>query len=161
MRAISRLADVPINTVSKLLADAGKACAAFHDEKVRDLNAKRIRSEKQSDINVALSLILDAEDGVFDCAYLVSADSDQAATARVFRERFPKKKLIGVAPPTKVVPNKVIAYADDHFVLSKLDIETCVMPQYIPGKTGNMIRRPDEYAPPSGWVHPDDRPRRR
>ena len=30
MRSISRLADVSINTVSKLLVDAGKACATFH-----------------------------------------------------------------------------------------------------------------------------------
>ena len=35
MRSISRVADVSINTVSKLLVDAGKACAAFHDEKVQ------------------------------------------------------------------------------------------------------------------------------
>jgi len=35
MRSISRVADVSINTVAKLLVDAGKACAAFHDEKVR------------------------------------------------------------------------------------------------------------------------------
>jgi hypothetical protein len=32
MRAVSRLADVSINTVAKLLADAGRACATFHDE---------------------------------------------------------------------------------------------------------------------------------
>jgi hypothetical protein len=55
----------------------------------------------------------------------------------------------------------VIAYADYHFALTKLDIETCVMPQYVMGKTGNPIRRPDEYAPPDWWMHPDDRPRRR
>ena len=29
MRSISRVADVSINTVAKLLVDAGKACAAF------------------------------------------------------------------------------------------------------------------------------------
>jgi transposase-like protein len=29
MRSISRVGDVSINTVSKLLVDAGKACAAF------------------------------------------------------------------------------------------------------------------------------------
>lgn len=32
LRAISRTADVSINTVSKLLTDAGLACARFHDE---------------------------------------------------------------------------------------------------------------------------------
>ena len=40
MRSISRVADVSINTVTKLLIDAGKACAAFHDEKVRDVKAQ-------------------------------------------------------------------------------------------------------------------------
>jgi hypothetical protein len=31
MRSISRVADVSINTVSKLLVDAGLACAAYHE----------------------------------------------------------------------------------------------------------------------------------
>jgi len=46
MRSISRVADVSINTVSKLLVDAGKACAAFHDEKVRDVKARRIQVDE-------------------------------------------------------------------------------------------------------------------
>ena len=43
MRAISRVADVSINTVSKLLVDAGTACAAFHDEMVKAVPAKRVQ----------------------------------------------------------------------------------------------------------------------
>ena len=46
MRSISRVADVSINTVSKLLVDAGKACAAFHDEAVRDVKAKRVQCDE-------------------------------------------------------------------------------------------------------------------
>ncbi|MFG1277164.1 IS1 family transposase [Xanthobacter autotrophicus] len=46
MRSISRVADVSINTVSKLLVDAGKACAAFHDEKVRGVTSKRIQCDE-------------------------------------------------------------------------------------------------------------------
>ncbi|MGH6923168.1 MAG: IS1 family transposase [Propylenella sp.] len=46
MRAISRMMDVSINTVSKLLVDAGKACADFHDEKVRDVNARRVQVDE-------------------------------------------------------------------------------------------------------------------
>lgn len=34
MRSVSRVADVSINTVSKLLVDAGEYCARFHDENV-------------------------------------------------------------------------------------------------------------------------------
>src|SRR5947209_11449121 len=43
MRSVSRLVDVSINTVSKLLVDAGRVCAAFHDENVRGLKSKRVQ----------------------------------------------------------------------------------------------------------------------
>jgi IS1 family transposase len=46
MRSISRVADVSINTVSKLLIDAGKACSSFHDEKVRGVKAKRVQVDE-------------------------------------------------------------------------------------------------------------------
>jgi IS1 family transposase len=46
MRPISRVADVSINTVSKLLVDAGKACAAFHDEKVRGVKARKVQVDE-------------------------------------------------------------------------------------------------------------------
>lgn len=46
MRSISRVCDVSINTVSKLLVDAGKACAAFHDEKVRGVKVRRVQMDE-------------------------------------------------------------------------------------------------------------------
>jgi IS1 family transposase len=46
MRSISRVCDVSINTVAKILADAGKVCMAFHDEKVRDVKAKRVQVDE-------------------------------------------------------------------------------------------------------------------
>jgi len=115
-------------------------------------------NEKQSDINVALNLMLDAVDDVFDMAILLSADSDQAATARTFKERFPEKRLLGVAPPNRPVPTKVQPYCFAHFSLPEAKIEHCVMGDMVPGKNG-MIRRPAEYTPTDGWMHPDDRPK--
>jgi IS1 family transposase len=46
MRAVSRVCDVSINTVTKLLVDAGNACAAFHVETVRDVQAKRVQCDE-------------------------------------------------------------------------------------------------------------------
>jgi len=46
MRSISRIADVSLNTVTKLLIDAGKACAAYHDEHVRNVRATRIQCDE-------------------------------------------------------------------------------------------------------------------
>ena len=46
MRSISRVCDVSINTVTKLLIDAGKVCADFHDNAVRNVAAKRIQCDE-------------------------------------------------------------------------------------------------------------------
>ncbi len=46
MRSISRVVDVSINTVSKLLGEAGEACAAFHDEAVRGVKSKRVQCDE-------------------------------------------------------------------------------------------------------------------
>lgn len=46
MRSISRVADVSINTVSKLLVEAGEACLKLHDETVRNVKASRIQCDE-------------------------------------------------------------------------------------------------------------------
>lgn len=46
MRSISRVCDVSINTVAKLLADAGAVCMAFHDAKVQGVKAKRVQVDE-------------------------------------------------------------------------------------------------------------------
>ncbi len=46
VRSTSRLADVSINTVTKLLVDLGAACAEYHDENVRNVKAQRVQCEE-------------------------------------------------------------------------------------------------------------------
>jgi IS1 family transposase len=46
MRSISRVVDVSINTVTKLLVDAGEACATFHHETVQGVRSKRIQCDE-------------------------------------------------------------------------------------------------------------------
>ncbi len=46
MRSIARVADVSFNTVAKLLIDAGKVCAAFHDDTVRNVEARRVQVDE-------------------------------------------------------------------------------------------------------------------
>ena len=45
-RAIARTVDVSPNTVSKLLIDAGNACANFHDKAVRGVKSKRVQCDE-------------------------------------------------------------------------------------------------------------------
>ncbi len=46
MRSISRVVDVSINTVTKLLIDAGTACSEYQDKHLRELSCRRIQCDE-------------------------------------------------------------------------------------------------------------------
>jgi IS1 family transposase len=46
IRSVTRLMNVGKNTVIRLMIDAGKACAAYHDEHARNLPSKRIQVDE-------------------------------------------------------------------------------------------------------------------
>ena len=70
MRSISRVVGVSINTVTKMLVDAGEACGAYHDATVRDVKAARVQCDeiwtfcyaKQRNVRTAKAAPLDAGD---------------------------------------------------------------------------------------------------
>ena len=70
MRSISRVVGVSINTVTKMLVDAGEACGAYHDATVRDVKAARVQCDeiwtfcyaKQRNVRKAKAAPLDAGD---------------------------------------------------------------------------------------------------
>jgi hypothetical protein len=46
MRAVSRIVDVSINTVTKLLEDAGAACSEYQNLTLRNLTCKRVQCDE-------------------------------------------------------------------------------------------------------------------
>jgi IS1 family transposase len=46
MRAVSRTVGVSINTVTKMLVEAGEACAAYHDATVRNVKANHVQCDE-------------------------------------------------------------------------------------------------------------------
>ena len=50
--------------------------------------------EKMADVNIANQLLLDAMEGKFDSAFLISGDSDLVPPIRTIKTRFPDKKII-------------------------------------------------------------------
>lgn len=116
-------------------------------------------TEKETDINIALALIDDAHLDRFDHAYLVTNDSDQAATAKLFAKRFPFKKLTSVSPPGRRHSQHILGAGAASALITAHHLERSVMDPMIEGEKG-LIVRPHEYAPPVGWVHPKDRPKK-
>ncbi len=80
MRSISRVVDVSINTVAKMLVDAGTASAAFHDKTVRGVISKRVQVDeiwsftyaKQKNVPTAKT----APDGAGDTWTWTALDAD-------------------------------------------------------------------------------------
>jgi len=46
MRSISRVVDVSINTVTKLLIDAGETCLELHNDLVRDVKSSKVQCDE-------------------------------------------------------------------------------------------------------------------
>lgn len=46
MRSVSRIADVSINTVTKLLIDAGTVCAEYQNAHLRGIKSKRVQCDE-------------------------------------------------------------------------------------------------------------------
>lgn len=88
VRAVTRLLNVGKNTVLNLMLDAGKACAAYHDEHVRGLKSKRIQCDeiwsfvyaKQKNVAEAKA----APDGAGDAWTWTAIDADSKLIASYF-----------------------------------------------------------------------------
>ena len=86
LRAASRLSGCSFNTVTKLLVDAGKVCAAYHDEHVRNLKCRRVQCDeiwtftyaKQKNVETAKAAPAEAGDTWTWTA--IDADSKLAVT---------------------------------------------------------------------------------
>jgi IS1 family transposase len=80
LRAITRITGVSVDTVTKLLIDAGRACQAFHDEAVRNVRSKRVQCDeiwsftyaKQKNVETAKA----APDGAGDTWTWTALDAD-------------------------------------------------------------------------------------
>lgn len=114
--------------------------------------------EKETDINVALSLFEAAASNRIDIAFLVSADTDQAATLKFMKRCFPEKQTIVLTPPGRNTPAHLQSpLATKSVRISETDLDLSILPPVVKPATGRLITRPIEYQPPSGWLHPDER----
>ena len=127
---------------------ACKACAHRWDQP----------REKETDINVALSVFQDVTAGAVDVIFLVTADTDQVATLRFVRKFYPAIKIVVVTPRGREKSKHLRDLADANPALDEVALDACVMPAMFNDPQGKLITRPHTYAPPVGWVHPSDRP---
>lgn len=113
--------------------------------------------EKETDINLALAAFEDAHDDIYDVAFIITADTDQAATLKRIRHRFPTKRLITVVPPGRPPSKHLKDLSHATIKLTQDHLDDCVMRGLLTKEGFRSIQRPKEYTPPLNWFHPDDR----
>ncbi len=99
--------------------------------------------EKGSDVNLALHVLNDAWANSYDCAVIVSNDSDLATALRLVKEQH--KKVIGLITPgaPKRKPSwQLKKYANFVVPLRAWALEKSVLPEVIPN---TEIRKPDSW----------------
>ena len=104
--------------------------------------AKIIKTEeKGSDVNLAVNLLNDAWLDLYDCAIVVSNDSDLSESLRLVKEQH--KKKIGLITPGKTHPSReLLKYSDFTKRIRKGILAASQLPDPIPGTT---IRKPSVW----------------
>ena len=94
------------NTYIEALAMQGVQCQFGHYlEKPRQCRRCHATwtdyEEKMTDVNIAIQLLNDAFDDVYDVALVISGDSDLTAPVRRVLQRYPGKRVIVAFPPRR------------------------------------------------------------
>jgi uncharacterized LabA/DUF88 family protein len=91
--------------------------------------------EKETDVNIALALFELAYTDVYDRAFLITNDSDQAPAIQKVLEHFPHKKITIVTPPLSRQCNELIQVASDRTKITVHHLERCLLPEVIKDST--------------------------
>ena len=114
--------------------------------RVADPNAKKpfVRviktEEKGSDVNIAAHMLLDAFKNEYDCAVLVSGDSDLKAPVDMIRNDF--SKTVGVINPQKIDSKVLRSAASFYKRIRPSDLAASQFPVVITDEIGTFRKPP-------------------
>ena len=100
--------------------------------------------EKTTDVNIAVELLCDAQDDIFDTAIIVSADGDLVGPVEAVLKRYSDKKIIVTFPPDRHSAN-LEAVASDHRKIEEREVSGSQFPNRVRSNAGYRLRKPPEW----------------
>ena len=100
--------------------------------------------EKMTDVNIAVELLRDSYDDVFDTALLISADSDLTAPVEAVLARCPTKRIVVVSPPHRQ-SKKLESVASATFRLGRKVLQDSQFMDQVAKPDGFVLRRPPSW----------------
>ena len=101
--------------------------------------------EKMTDVNIAVELLGDAQDDLFDTAIIISGDGDLAGPVRAVQERYPKKETVVAFPPGRHSAGLRSA-ATTSFFVSRRALRKSLLPDQVTRADGFVLKRPPSWT---------------
>ena len=103
-----------------------------------------IEGEKQTDVNIATHMIVDAQrENFVDDLILITADSDQVPALKAVREL--GKNVLVVLPPGREAYLEIQFAANSKLDLNASKLKASLLPRRITAKNGFVLECPDKY----------------
>ena len=100
--------------------------------------------EKMTDVNMAVELLGDAQDGAFDTAIIISGDSDLTGPVSTVRRRYPKKQVIVASPPNRS-SFRLRGEATASFTIGRKVLKDSQFPDQVTKPDGYILTRPPRW----------------
>ncbi|HIJ65046.1 MAG TPA: NYN domain-containing protein [Candidatus Hydrogenedentes bacterium] len=104
----------------------------------------RVPNEKMTDVNIAVELLADAFQDMFDTALVISADSDLRGAVETVRKLFPDKRVVMAFPPNRS-SKELQAVASAYFTIGRAMCKRSVFPDCLTKSNGYVLHRPAEW----------------
>ena len=104
-----------------------------------------IYHEKQTDVNIATAILIDAQEDNFDDALLITADSDLVGPVRYITNCLSKRVIVGF-PPGRHTSELEPPVASKTVHLQKKEFENSQFPEQVRSKSGFMLERPKSWV---------------
>ena len=101
--------------------------------------------EKMTDVNIAVALLNDAQDNLFDTAIVISADSDLSGPISAVRSRYANKPII-VAFPPKRASKELRRVASGSFHIGRDRLRRSQLPDPVVKPDGYTIAKPPRWS---------------
>lgn len=107
-------------------------------------NKVMIPSEKMTDVNIAVEILTDAYQDMFDAAILISADSDLTAPVLAIKNLFPDKRIVIAFPPQRHSA-QLERLAHGSLQIGRAILAKSVFPNRVPKADGFILQKPAEW----------------
>lgn len=105
--------------------------------------------EKETDVNIAVQMLLDAHKGQHECTYLLTADSDMVPAVRALRESFPDIRIRLIYPIRRGTSGLLDAAGLERPKrMKRAHLERAMMSAEVAKANGRVVTRPAKYDPP-------------